>query len=203
MLHLQELGCHNINLVTPEHVVPQALEALLLAIPQGLRLPLVYNTSAYDSAESLELMEGVVDIYMPDFKVWDPALASRWLKAKNYPEAARHSLVEMQRQVGDLRFGEDGLAVRGLLVRHMVMPGALEDTRRIMRFLVQEVSPNVYVNLMDQYGPAGKVGGHKYPELGRRVTPREMAEAKRLAIQEGVRRLDKRRPHPLLALGGS
>jgi len=203
MLHLQELGCHNINLVTPEHVVPQALEALLLAIPQGLRLPLVYNTSAYDSAESLELMEGVVDIYMPDFKVWDPALASRWLKAKNYPEAARHSLVEMQRQVGDLRFGEDGLAVRGLLVRHMVMPGALEDTRRIMRFLVQEVSPNVYVNLMDQYGPAGKVGGHKYPELGRRVTPREMGEAKRLAIQEGVRRLDKRRPHPLLALGGS
>lgn len=201
MLDLQRQGCHNLNLVTPEHVVPQVLEALLLAVERGLRLPLVYNTSAYDSAESLALLDGVVDIYMPDLKVLDPTLAQRWLKAANYPDAARHAVREMQRQVGDLVFDRAGLAVRGLLVRHLVMPGALEQTRAVMRFLVRDVSANVYVNVMDQYGPAGKVGGARYPELDRAPSRAELREAVAIAVEEGVRRLDRRRPHPRLMAG--
>ncbi len=203
MLELQERGCHNINFVTPEHVVPQILEALLLAIPQGLRLPLVYNTSAYDSSHSLSLMDGVIDIYMPDFKVWDAAHASRWLKAHDYASVARHSIREMYRQVGHLQVQSDGLARRGLLVRHMVMPGALDDTRSIMRFLVKELGKDVYVHLMNQYEPAGKVGGHKYPELQRKVSGKEMAQARRIALEEGVVRLDRRAPHPRLMKEGS
>ncbi len=129
MLELQARGCHNINFVTPEHVVPQILEALPLAIRGGLRLPIVYNTSAYDSLESLRWMDGIVDIYMPDFKVWDSAVAKRYLKAPDYPEAARAAVREMHRQVGSLVMDEHGLAQRGLLVRHLVMPGMLEETR--------------------------------------------------------------------------
>jgi putative pyruvate formate lyase activating enzyme len=198
MLELQERGCHNINFVTPEHVVPQILEALLIAIPAGLTLPLVYNTSAYDSKHSLALMEGVIDIYMPDFKVWNDALAARWLKAENYVAAARHSVKEMHRQVGNLRLTPQGLAKRGVLVRHMIMPNALEDTRQIMRFLARELGPDVYVHLMNQYGPAGKVGGHKYPELQRKVSSKEIARARNIAFEEGITRLDRRRPHPQL-----
>ena len=198
MLDLQRKGCHNINFVTGEHVVPQILEALLLAVPQGLKVPLVYNTSGYDSPESLALLDGVIDIYMPDFKLWSPERAKRWLKASDYPEAARHAVQEMHRQVGDLVFDRSGLARRGVLVRHLVMPGALEDTRQILRYLVAQVSPNIYVNLMDQYGPAGKVGGEKYPELDRHTLPDEMREARQIASEEGVRRLDRRRPHPEL-----
>src|SRR5262245_46222412 len=127
MLDLQERGCHNVNFVTPEHVVPQLLEGLLLAAKAGFRLPIVYNTSAYDSLRSLELLGGIVDIYMPDFKYWDPANARRYVKAEEYPEVARRTIREMHRQVGPLCFDGDGLAVRGLLVRHLVMPGGLED----------------------------------------------------------------------------
>jgi len=153
MLYLQELGCHNINLVTPEHVVPQILEALPLAIGTGLRLPLVYNTSAYDSLDSLELMDGLVDIYMPDFKFWDREMARRYMKAPDYPEAARRTIREMHRQVGPLVFDESGLALRGLLIRHLVMPGDIAGTQQILEWIARELAPGTYVDLMDQYYP--------------------------------------------------
>jgi putative pyruvate formate lyase activating enzyme len=193
MLELQDAGCHNINFVTPEHVVPQILEALPLAVEAGLRLPIVYNTSAYDSLESLRLMEGVVDIYMPDFKFWDESLSLRYLIAKNYAEAARRVIKEMVRQVGPLRFDEQGLAKRGVLVRHLVMPGFLTETRQIFGFLAQEIGPGLYVNVMDQYRPAGRVSAQKFIEINRGVTTPEFQEAVRLARQAGFR-LDERRP---------
>jgi putative pyruvate formate lyase activating enzyme len=197
MLALQDKGCHNINFVTPEHVVPQILEALPHAVRGGLTLPIVYNTSAYDSLESLRHMDGIVDIYMPDFKVWDRQVAKRYLKAPDYPEAARAAVKEMHRQVGPLTFDERGLARRGLLVRHLVMPGGLAGTREVMRFLAQEVSPDTYVNVMSQYYPAGLVSEDRYPEINRHVTPEEMAEARRVAVEEGLSRFDERRPNSL------
>jgi putative pyruvate formate lyase activating enzyme len=197
MLALQDKGCHNINFVTPEHVVPQILEALPHAVRRGLTLPLVYNTSAYDSLESLRHLDGIVDIYMPDFKVWDRQVAKRYLKAPDYPEAARAAVKEMHRQVGPLTFGERGLARRGLLVRHLVMPGGLGGTREVMRFLTQEVSPDTYVNIMGQYYPAGLVNEDRYPEINRHVTAEEMAEARRVAEEEGLHRFDERRQSSL------
>jgi putative pyruvate formate lyase activating enzyme len=198
MLELQARGCHNINFVTPEHVVPQILEALPLAIRGGLRLPIVYNTSAYDSLESLRWMDGIVDIYMPDFKVWDDAVAKRYLKAPDYPEAARTAIREMHRQVGPLVMDEQGLAKRGLLVRHLVMPGMPEETRQIMAWLAQELSPDTYVNVMAQYYPAGAVSAEKYPEINRKLFREEYAEAVRIAREAGLWRLDERRPRRLL-----
>jgi putative pyruvate formate lyase activating enzyme len=191
-LYLQERGCHNLNWVTPEHVVPQVLEALLLAVEEGLRLPIVYNTSAYDSMESLQLLDGVVDIYMPDFKYWDPEKARRYLKAPDYPEVARQAIREMYRQVGPLVVDEDGLALRGLLIRHLIMPGGLEDTRRILEWIVEELGPDTYVNLMDQYHPAGLVAQGRYPELKRPITDEEWAEAVAYARELGLWRLDRR-----------
>jgi len=187
MLHLQSLGCHNINFVTPEHVVPQVLEALVLAVEGGLRLPIVYNTSAYDSMESLRLLDGVVDIYMPDFKIWDPEMAHRYLKARDYPEVARRVIQEMHRQVGVLKFDEDGLAKRGVLVRHLVMPGDVAGTEHILRFLAEEVAPDTYVNIMAQYYPAGAVSSDRYPEINRRITWQEYRRAVRLAEELGLR----------------
>jgi putative pyruvate formate lyase activating enzyme len=193
MLELQDQGCHNINFVTPEHVVPQILEALLLAVEAGLRLPLVYNTSAYDSMESLRFLDGIVDIYMPDFKFWDSKLSLRYLKAKDYGPAASRAVKEMYRQVGALTFDEHGLARRGVLLRHLVMPGFLDETRRILQFLADEIGPELYLNLMDQYHPAGKVSADKYAELNRGLSPPEYQEAVQLARQAGFR-LDERRP---------
>jgi putative pyruvate formate lyase activating enzyme len=178
MLELQARGCHNVNFVTPEHVVPQLLEGLLLAAGAGLRLPIVYNTSAYDSLRSLELLDGIVDIYMPDFKYWDSTRARRYVKADDYPEVARRTIREMHRQVGPLLFDRDGLAVRGLLVRHLVMPGGLDDAREIFRFLASDVSDDTYVNIMGQYYPAGGVDGGKQPELCRRPYEREILAAR-------------------------
>jgi putative pyruvate formate lyase activating enzyme len=192
MLYLQVLGCHNINFVTPEHVVPQVLEALVIAVDNGLRLPLVYNTSAYDSMESLRLLDGVVDIYMPDFKLWDEALAHRYLKARDYPEAARQAIKEMQRQVGDLHMDEQGVAQRGVLLRHLVMPGLVDDTAVIMRFLADEVSTDLYLNLMAQYYPSHKVSQQKYPEINRRLISQEYREAYRAAQDAGLWRFDER-----------
>jgi putative pyruvate formate lyase activating enzyme len=177
MLELQQMGCHNINFVTPEHVVPQVLEALAPAVERGLRLPIVYNTSAYDSLESLRLLDGVVDIYMPDFKIWDERLSLRYLKAKDYPAAARAALKEMHRQVGALKMDERGLARRGVLVRHLVMPGDVAGTASIMHFLAEELSPDTYVNIMAQYHPAGKVAGDKYLEISRRPSGQEVDQA--------------------------
>jgi len=199
MLELQQMGCHNINFVTPEHVVPQLLEGLLIAVEQGLRLPIVYNTSAYDALESLYLMDGVVDIYMPDFKFWDEQLSSRFLKAKDYPQAARQALKEMHRQVGVLKMDEKGLARRGVLVRHLVMPDDLAGTGQIMRFLAEELSPDTYVNIMGQYHPAGKVSGKKYEEINQRTTGREVQQAIQQAEQVDLWRFDQRRPSQFYA----
>ncbi len=199
MLELQRRGCHNINFVTPEHVVPQMLEALAPAVERGLRLPIVYNTSAYDSAESLELLDGVVDIYMPDFKYWKPEGALRYLKAEDYPAVARARIKEMHRQVGELRVDDDGLAYRGLNIRHLVMPGGLEETEAILSWIRDELGPTTYVNVMDQYYPAGRVSDTLYPELNRRLRTEEFRAAQRAARSLGLERLDERRPHPLLA----
>ncbi|MGW8267996.1 MAG: radical SAM protein, partial [Longimicrobiales bacterium] len=171
MLRLQEMGCHNINFVTPEHVVPQLLEALVLAAEEGLRLPLVYNTSAYDSLESLRLLDGIVDIYMPDLKLFDAELCRRYLKAEDYPEVARAALREMHGQVGPLQIGEDGLARRGVLIRHLVMPGLPEETRAILSWIARELGHDTYVNVMGQYRPGGVVGRDRHPELDRPLEP--------------------------------
>jgi len=199
MLELQAMGCHNINFVTPEHVVPQILEALPLAVEGGLGLPLVYNTSAYDSMDSLGMMEGIVDIYMPDFKFWDERLSLRYLLAKDYAQAARRAIREMHRQVGALKFDERGLAKRGVLVRHLVMPGEIAGAGEIMRFLAREVSRDTYVNVMRQYYPAGRVNSEKFEEINRGVTGNEFQEAVDQAQEAGLWRLDERRsPSSLL-----
>jgi len=190
MLGLQDQGCHNINLVTPEHVVPQILEALLSAVERGLRLPLVYNTSAYDSLESLALMDGIVDIYMPDFKFWDPGQARRYAKAPDYPEAARRAIKEMHRQVGPLVTDEDGVARRGLLLRHLVMPGGAAGTAETMHWIANELGPETYVNLMDQYHPACRVSATEYPEINRRITRSEFEEGVQAFRTAGLSRLD-------------
>jgi putative pyruvate formate lyase activating enzyme len=193
MLELQAMGCHNINWVTPSHVVPQLLEALLLAVEGGLDIPLVYNTSAFDSLEALRLLEGVVDIYMPDFKIWDPDLARRLLTAEEYPAAARAALREMHRQVGPLKMDARGLALRGVLVRHLVMPNGVAGTPDVMRFLAQELSAQTYVNIMAQYRPANKVCATQFPEINRRITEHEFREAYQAARAAGLWRFDERR----------
>ena len=190
MLRLQEQGCHNINLVTPEHVVPQILEGLLLAVERGLRLPLVYNTSAYDSLDSLALMDGIVDIYMPDFKFWDPESGRRYAKAPDYPEAARRAIKEMHRQVGTLVIDEQGVALRGVLLRHLIMPGGVAGTREIMNWISRELGPETYVNLMAQYHPACRVTEKQYPEINRCISPSELEHAVDAFRSAGLSRLD-------------
>ena len=188
MYSLQRQGCHNINLVTPSHVVPQILEALPKAIEKGLTLPLVYNSSGYDALETLKLLDGVVDIYMPDFKFWTKESGKLYAKAPDYPEIARSAIVEMHRQVGDLVIDKEGVARKGLLVRHLVMPGGLDETREIVRFLAREVSPETYVNVMDQYRPCGKA--NQYPPINRMLKSEEYQEALSLARDAGLKRLD-------------
>jgi putative pyruvate formate lyase activating enzyme len=193
MLELQRIGCHNINWVTPEHVVPQILEALPLAVQGGLRLPIVYNTSAYDSPESLALMDGIVDVYMPDLKLWSEERGRRYLAKRDYSEVARHSVREMHRQVGDLVLDEDGMARRGLIVRHLLMPGMVDETELILRFVAEELGPDTYVNLMAQYYPAGKVGRDgKFEEIDRGIRGDEYGRALAIAEELGLRRLDPR-----------
>ena len=198
MLELQDQGCHNINFVTPEHVVPQVLEAIAAAIPRGLSLPIVYNTSAYDSLESLRLLDGIVDIYMPDFKFWHRDSARRLVKAKDYPECARDAINEMHRQVGPLRFGPDGTARRGVLVRHLVMPGQLDESATIFRWLAEELSVDTYVNIMAQYRPEYEVekpdkrGTLKYTDIARRPRSDELEQAYALARNAGLWRFDER-----------
>ncbi|HXY49813.1 MAG TPA: radical SAM protein [Terriglobales bacterium] len=190
MLTLQAQGCHNINLVTPEHVVPQILEALLLAVERGLNLPLVYNTSAYDSLDSLALTDGVIDIYMPDFKFWDPQKSRLYAKSADYPEAARRAIREMHRQVGLLVTDEQGIALRGVLLRHLVMPRGAAGTAEIMQWIARELSTGTYVNLMAQYRPAGRVSANQYPELDRGITNQELQQAYQAALAAGLYRLD-------------
>ena len=190
MLELQTKGCHNINFVTPEHVVPQIIEAVVIAVERGLCVPIVYNTSAYDAIDSIELMEGIVDIYMPDFKFWSAERSKLYMKAENYPDAAQEAIVAMHRQVGDLVIGDDGLARRGVLIRHLVMPGMLDETSAILQWIAAELGTNTYINLMDQYRPAGKVGPAQYVEINRRTLSSEFLEAKRIAWSLGFHRLD-------------
>ena len=196
MLSLQDRGCHNINFVTPEHVAPQVIEAIVAAIPRGLHLPIVYNTSAYDSLSSLRLLDGLVDIYMPDFKFWNRESARNFAKAKDYPERAREAIREMHQQVGVLKFGPDGLARRGVLVRHLVMPGQTEESSAIFKWLAEEISPDTYVNVMSQYRPDYQVGYNdkkaKYQEINRRPYQQELQAARQAAYQAGLTRLDKR-----------
>ncbi len=190
MIHLQKQGVHNINLVTPSHVVAQILEALPQAIEDGLRLPLVYNSSGYDAVETVKLLDGIVDIYMPDVKFAASESASRYCNAPDYPERARTAIMEMHRQVGVLVLNEQGIAERGLLVRHLVMPEDVAGTHNLMQFLAEYVSPDTYVNIMNQYRPCGEAG--KFPEICRAVTAAEYQRALEDAHRAGIRRLDRR-----------
>jgi len=184
MLALQETGCHNINFVTPSHVVPQILEALPWAVERGLRVPLVYNSGGYDKVSTLRLLEGAFDIYMPDFKFWDGRWADVFCRAPDYPEVARAALKEMHRQVGDLRMDERGIARRGLLVRHLVMPNDVAGTREVMRFLAEQVSRDTYVNVMAQYRPCYRASSD--PKIGRRLSRTEHERALSWAREAGL-----------------
>jgi len=189
MCELQAQGALNVNLVSPSHVAAQILEALPLACDMGLDLPLVWNSSGYDSLETLRLLDGVVDIYMPDAKFWTSGPAARFCRAPDYPDVARAALREMHRQAGDLVLDREGVALHGLLVRHLVMPGGLAGSEGWLDFLAREIGPDSYVNVMDQYRPCGQA--HAYPELCGRPSPAETEAARRAARGLGLR-LDDR-----------
>lgn len=184
MLALQNRGCHNINFVTPTHVTPQLLQAVALAADRGLVLPLVYNCGGYESVETLRLLDGVFDVYMPDFKYADAAVAHRLSGVSDYPHVVKAALREMHRQVGDLVCDASGIAQRGLIIRHLVLPHNLAGTRTVARFIAQELSPCSYVNLMAQYRPCYRAG--EVPELARALTRREFADAVTAAREEGL-----------------
>jgi len=185
MLHLERCGCHNINFVTPTHFTPQLMMAVHAAREEGLKIPIVYNCGGYESLEMLRLLDGFVEIYMPDFKFASSELAGRYCGAPDYPEVAKAALKEMRRQAGDLRIGEDGVAARGLLIRHLVMPGCVEDSKRVLDFIADEVSPHAYVNVMEQYHPCGEA--YKTPEINRPLSPGEFRQAFDYAVSRGLR----------------
>jgi putative pyruvate formate lyase activating enzyme len=187
MLDLQERGCHNINFVSPSHVIAQILAAVEIAVTKGLNVPLVYNTGGYDSSEALALLDGVIDIYMPDMKYGDSSIARRYSKVRNYVEVNRAAVNEMHRQVGDLALDERGLARRGVLIRHLVFPGNIAATDKVLEFIAREISPNTYLNLMDQYRPCYRAD--EYPPLDRPVTSAEYRAALAIAERHGLRRL--------------
>ncbi|MDY7037143.1 MAG: radical SAM protein [Thermodesulfobacteriota bacterium] len=190
MIQLAERGCHNINFVTPTHVLPQILEALVHAVEAGLKIPLVYNSSGYDKKETIELIDGIFDIYMPDFKFWDEEWSERYCQAPDYRESATEAIKEMHRQVGDLIMNDQGIAMRGLLVRHLVMPDNIGGTDNIFDFIAQEISANTYVNVMDQYRPCGTIHDDEF--INRRLTAREFKDAMDTAKRAGLKRLDPR-----------
>jgi putative pyruvate formate lyase activating enzyme len=190
MLSLQARGCHNINLVSPSHVVAQVIAAVAIAAGRGLRLPLVYNTGGYDSPEALALLDGIIDIYMPDMKYGDSDIARRYSRVRDYVEVNRSALREMHRQVGDLVLDEQGIAQRGLLVRHLVLPGGLAGSEQVLAFIAEQLSRNTYLNLMDQYHPCYRAD--EYPPLNRPLTPEEYAAALAAAERHGLHRLDHR-----------
>jgi len=187
-LSLQRRGCHNLNLVTPTHVTPQILEALSQVRERGFSLPVVYNCGGYERLETLRELDGVVDIYMPDVKFLDPLPAARYCGASDYPEVVQAAIREMARQVGPLVLDGRGIALRGLLVRHLVMPGDASTTRKVIDFLAGEIGTETYLNLMDQYRPCGKA--HEFPEISRRSSPREWSDARDYAFSRGMSRLD-------------
>ena len=190
MLQLQSQGCHNINFVTPSHVVAQIIAAVEIAAQQGLNIPLVYNTGGYDSPEALALLDGIIDIYMPDMKYGESRLARKYSKVRSYVEVNFAAVKEMHRQVGDLQLDADGVAQRGLLVRHLVLPGNIAGSDKVLAFLAQEISTNTYLNLMDQYYPCYRAD--EYPLLARPISSTEYKEALNLAEQYGLQRLDRR-----------
>lgn len=187
MLELQEMGCHNINLVSPTSHVPAIVKSLLMARKMGLKLPLVYNTNAYDSTKTLKLLDGIVDIYMPDAKYSDDKLALRYSNAPHYFEIMKKAIKEMHRQVGDLIIDEQGMAKKGLLVRHLVLPNNIAGSQKIFQFLAKEISKNTFLNIMDQYYPHYRA--YQFPELSRRITKKEYQEAVYLAKGVGLKRL--------------
>ncbi len=189
MLSLQTRGCHNINLVSPSHVVPYILDALEMAASKGLHLPLVYNSGGYDSLESLKLLDGIVDIYMPDMKYSDEKTAEQLSGIKDYPRVNKAGVKEMHRQVGDLQIDEHGVARRGLLVRHLVLPNRLAGTEEIVRFLAREISARTYLNVMAQYRPAYEAS--TVPSVSSPLLREEFNKAVTLARQQGLSRLDK------------
>lgn len=188
MLSLQNMGCHNINFVTPTHVIPQIVKALPIAIERGLTIPLVYNSSGYDSVSTLEFLEGIFDIYMPDFKYSDNKIASRYCNASDYSQVAKQAIKTMHQQVGDLILDEKGIAKRGLIIRHLVLPENLAGTNEVMKFIAGEISMNSYVNVMDQYRPCYKATD--FPPLDRRITQEEFHQAIKIAYSFGIKRLD-------------
>jgi len=194
MLSLQAKGCHNINLVSPTHVVPFILEALEIAASKGLELPLVYNTGGYDSMAALQLLDGIVDIYMPDMKYAAAKAGEKYSGVKRYPQVNRTAVKEMHRQVGDLQVDDSGVATRGLLVRHLVLPHRLAGTEGVVRFLAEEISKNTYLNVMAQYHPCHRA--FNYGELSRPVIGEEFSEAIELAQHYGLKRLDERAAIP-------
>jgi putative pyruvate formate lyase activating enzyme len=192
MIDLQVSGCHNINFVTPTHQLPAILEGLLHAVDAGLSVPLVYNSSGYDSVETLKLLEGIFDIYMPDLKTLSSEVAEKYMNAPDYPQAVKAALKEMHRQVGDLVLNSRGIAMRGMLLRHLVMPEGKATTREVLTFLHDEISADAYVNIMAQYRPAGE--SSNFPEIDRAITGTEYQEALAIAAEVGMERLDERRP---------
>jgi putative pyruvate formate lyase activating enzyme len=188
MIQLAEIGCHNINFVSPTHVVPQILEALVIAIDRGLDIPLVYNSGGYDKPETLAILDGIFDIYMPDFKFWDEKWSERYCHAPDYMERAMAAIREMHRQTGDLILDDNGIATKGLLIRHLVMPNNVAGTADIMDFIAKEISENSYVNVMDQYRPCGNARGDEF--INRRLDSNEFKEAMDKAREVGLVRLD-------------
>lgn len=184
-LRIQDMGCHNLNLVSPTHVVPQIMEALLIAVQKGFRLPIVYNTGGYDSILTLKLIDRVVDIYMPDIKYSDSEKALKYSDAKGYWEVVRKAVKEMHRQVDDLIL-ENGIAKRGLLIRHLVLPSNLAGSEKVLMFIKEQISENSYVNIMDQYWPTHQA--HRYPELSRRITGEEYRKVVEFARKIGLKR---------------
>jgi putative pyruvate formate lyase activating enzyme len=187
MFKLQEVGCHNINFVTPTHYAPQIVASLPEAIEMGLSLPLVYNCSGYESIEVIRLLEGVIDIYMPDAKYMDEKFSKQFSDAPDYPEIIRKVLREMHRQVGDLKTNAQGIAEKGLLIRHLVMPGGIASSQAVLKFIAEEISSHSYVNIMDQYRP--EYQAYEYSEISRRITRKEYLEviqmAKRFHLYRG------------------
>lgn len=188
MVTMQSLSCHNINFVSPTHYVPQILAALPYAIALGLSVPLVYNTGGYDSVETLELLDGIFDIYMPDFKYSTEEVAEEYSQARDYPRVAKQAIKEMFRQVGDLVLDDRGIALRGLLIRHLILPSGLAGTQDVMQFLSQDISKNTYVNIMAQYYPCGDIPPSS--PLSRRISKIEYLQAVEIAKKEGITRLD-------------
>lgn len=188
MIGLQAEGCHNVNLVTPTHQVPMILHALAIASEAGLEIPIVYNCGGYESPSTLTILDGIVDIYMPDFKYSDSANALKYSNAEDYPDVAKRALKEMHRQVGDLVLDRTGIAQRGLLVRHLVMPEDIAGTGKIMEFIAHEISKATYINIMDQYYPCFEA--YRHPPLDRRITAKEFSAAVQAARDAGLTRID-------------